>query len=63
MEHSKAILDETPFGGRCVYRRFDDQVHGFMTARGDRAEPEVLEAVALAIDLLTAFFKACATGK
>ena len=59
MEDTKAITDTKPFANKCMYQRFDDQKHGFMTSRGDFAEPYILEAVEKAIGLFDSFFSAC----
>ena len=58
MESVKAVFDKKPYGPKCVYRRFDDQTHGFCAARGDWTKPEVAAAASEAIGLLAAFFKA-----
>jgi dienelactone hydrolase len=56
MEALKEVFDEKPYAAKCVYRRFDDQTHGFCAARGDWTKPEVAAAATEAIDLLSAFF-------
>ncbi|KAG2501606.1 hypothetical protein HYH03_000111 [Edaphochlamys debaryana] len=53
----KAVLDKRPYGKLCVYQRFDDQIHGFVAARGDWTKPEVAAAAGQAIKLFTDFFK------
>jgi hypothetical protein len=45
-----------PFASRCVYKRYDDQVHGFCAARGDWSQPEVAAAAGEAIGILADFF-------
>lgn len=59
LEDIKAILDTKPFAAQCKYQRFDDQVHGFMAARGDYSNAEVAEAAGKGIGILADFFCAC----
>lgn len=59
LEAPKAILDNKPFASTCKYQRFDDQVHGFMAARGDYSKPEVAAAAGKGIAILVEFFSAC----
>lgn len=54
----KGVMDATPYGPKCVYQRFDDQVHGFVAARGDWDKPEVAAAATQAINLMTDFLRA-----
>lgn len=56
MEDAKAELDKKPFADQCVYRRFDDQEHGFMAARGDWSDAKVAAAAGEGIELLGGFF-------
>ncbi|KAK3249694.1 hypothetical protein CYMTET_40886 [Cymbomonas tetramitiformis] len=58
MESVKEVLDTKPFASKCVYKRFDDQIHGFVAARGDWTKPEVAAAAGEAIGLLANFFNA-----
>lgn len=46
-----------PFAGRCRVRRFDDQVHGFMAARGDYKDERVRAAAGEGVGEVAAFFK------
>ncbi|EFJ49549.1 hypothetical protein VOLCADRAFT_89871 [Volvox carteri f. nagariensis] len=48
-------LGSRPYGNKCVYQRFDDQVHGFVAARGDWSDPAVAAAAGKAIHLMTHF--------
>lgn len=59
LEAPKAILDTKPFADQCKYQRYDDQVHGFMAARGDYSKPEVAEAAGKGIRILADFFSTC----
>lgn len=58
MEGIKEILDkDESIGPKCFYRRYDDQEHGFLAARGEYKDPKVSEAAGKAIEDLTSFFK------
>lgn len=59
MEDAKAVLEAKPFAEQCFFRRFDDQVHGFMAARGDYSDPTVAAAVGQGIQCLVDFFNKC----
>lgn len=59
LEAPKAILDTKSFADKCRYQRFDDQVHGFMAARGDYSNPEVAAAAGKGIGILADFFSLC----
>ncbi|KAG2501607.1 hypothetical protein HYH03_000112 [Edaphochlamys debaryana] len=54
----KAVLDKRPYGKLCVYQRFDDQVHGFMAARGDFKDPRVAAAAGRGVELIAEAIKA-----
>jgi dienelactone hydrolase len=56
---AKAEFGKKPFADKCVYRRFDDQVHGFLAARGDYSKPEVADAAGEGIAILVDFFNKC----
>lgn len=59
MEDIKAVLDkDAAIGPKCFYRRYDDQEHGFLAARGDYKDPKVAEAAGKALEDLTGFFNA-----
>lgn len=45
-----------PFAGECVVRRFDDQVHGFMAARGDYSDEKVRAAAGEGVAEIAKFF-------
>jgi hypothetical protein len=47
-----------PDSRRCVYKRFDDQIHGFLGARGDYQDPKVAAAATEGIELISHFLKA-----
>ena len=51
------MLDKKPFGSRCVYKRYDDQIHGFCAARGDWEKADVAAAATEAIGIMRDFFK------
>eukprot|EP01096_Ripella_sp_DP13-Kostka_P016146 TRINITY_DN776_c0_g1_i2.p2 TRINITY_DN776_c0_g1~~TRINITY_DN776_c0_g1_i2.p2 ORF type:complete len:260 (-),score=109.90 TRINITY_DN776_c0_g1_i2:39-779(-) len=51
----KAVLDQKPFGDRCVYHPFPDMLHGW-SVRGDLNDPTVARDVALVFDLVFSFF-------
>lgn len=59
IDDAKEVLDAKPFGSKCVYQRFDDQVHGFLGARGDYSKPEVAAAAGKAIEILSNFLSSC----
>jgi hypothetical protein len=52
------VTDTKPWGSRCVFRRFDNQTHGFCAARGDWSQPGVAAAATEAISILAGFFTA-----
>jgi hypothetical protein len=56
MEDAKAVLEKKPFADKCFFKRFDDQRHGFMAARGDYSQPEVAAAAGKGLELLANFF-------
>lgn len=56
MEDAQAVLQGKPFADKCLFRRFDDQEHGFMAARGEWEKPEVAKAAGEGIKLLVQFF-------
>lgn len=51
-------LASKAFADKCVYKRFEDQTHGFCAARGDWAQPDVAAAATEAIGMLSSFFAA-----
>ncbi|KXZ55628.1 hypothetical protein GPECTOR_2g1178 [Gonium pectorale] len=57
LEPIQHILDKKPFGSKCVYQRFDDQIHGFVAARGDWSQPDVAAAAGRAIEIMTHFLE------
>lgn len=59
VDDAKAVLDAKPFADKCVLQRFDDQVHGFLAARGDYSKPEVAAAAGKGIQILCSFFTSC----
>lgn len=59
IDTAKEVLDTKPFSEKCVYQRFDDQVHGFLAARGDYSKPEVAAAAGRGIQILTTFLNSC----
>jgi len=52
----KEVLDKKPIGKDCVYRRFDDQVHGW-SVRGDISNPAIKAGVDECFRLVHEFFK------
>lgn len=58
MEDAREILSAKPFADKCLFRRFDDQVHGWMAARGEWEKPQVAAAAGQAVELLVEFYKA-----
>lgn len=59
IDDAKAVLEAKPFANKCVFQRFDDQVHGFLGARGDYSKPEVAAAAGKGIEILSSFFCSC----
>ncbi len=55
LEDVQASTDLKPFAAECVYKRFDDQTHGFCAARGDWTDAGVAAAATEAIDMLSEF--------
>jgi len=53
----KEVLEKKDFGSKCVYKRFPDEVHGFLAARGDWST-KTGEAAKEALKLSADFFKA-----
>eukprot|EP01025_Chloroclados_australasicus_P000346 TRINITY_DN10193_c0_g1_i2.p4 TRINITY_DN10193_c0_g1~~TRINITY_DN10193_c0_g1_i2.p4 ORF type:complete len:158 (-),score=26.61 TRINITY_DN10193_c0_g1_i2:293-766(-) len=56
LESVKAVMDKKDFGDKCYYERFNDQVHGFMGARGDYSQDYVANAAGKVINILVDFF-------
>ena len=56
--HTTTTRSRRDFGPRCVYKRFDDQTHGFCAARGDWSQPEVAAAATEAIGIIADFLNA-----
>ncbi|WIA14248.1 hypothetical protein OEZ85_002784 [Tetradesmus obliquus] len=57
-ESVQEVFSSTEWGPRCVYRRYDNMIHGFCGARGKFEEPDVVKAVGEVLTLLAEFFKA-----
>jgi protein XRP2 len=51
-----------PFAQQCRVRRFDDQVHGFMAARGDYGDEAVRQAAGEGVGEVAAFFAGVVSG-
>eukprot|EP00798_Chlamydomonas_sp_ICE-L_P008678 gene8678-34124_t len=55
MEAVKEIMDEKPVASKCVYKRMDDQTHGFCAARADWTKPEIATASGGSFQITTIF--------
>mmetsp|Transcript_22750 Transcript_22750/g.58288 ORF Transcript_22750/g.58288 Transcript_22750/m.58288 type:complete len:251 (-) Transcript_22750:320-1072(-) len=55
---TKPVLEAGPFASSFVHRAFDDQVHGFLCARGEWGDPKVAAAATEAIRMIVEFLKA-----
>jgi protein XRP2 len=57
MEEVKEVTDKKPFASKCFYQRFDDQVHGFLGARGNYKDATVASRAGEAVELIANFAK------
>lgn len=49
-------LKKKPFGDDCSLKRYDDQIHGFVAARGEWSKPEVKKAADEVVGSIIALF-------
>jgi hypothetical protein len=54
---ARAALQAGPFSDSCVHAAYDDQVHGFLTARGEWSDPKVAAAATEALALIIKFLR------
>jgi hypothetical protein len=52
------VTDGQPWAERCVFKRYEDQTHGFCAARGNWTRPEVAAGATDAVERLAQFFTA-----
>uniref|UniRef100_A0A061QT32 Dienelactone hydrolase family protein n=1 Tax=Tetraselmis sp. GSL018 TaxID=582737 RepID=A0A061QT32_9CHLO len=57
VEKVKDGIYQKEFVGKCLYKEFPEQVHGFMAARGDWTDPKVAAAATEGIEKLCAFLR------
>lgn len=57
MEQVQAVLDKRGLGAKSVFtREFNNQVHGFMGARGNYSDPHVAAAAGKGVKMMVEFF-------